>query len=161
MSAAPETSRATATKLPENVALPENLAQDVAAVQSIPSVTNILDVVCRITGMRFAAVARVTEAHWVACSVQDNLAFGLVAGGELKLESTICHEVRGQREAVVIDDVTADARWARHHTPAQYGFRSYISVPITLPDGEFFGTLCADGVRAAHSGIDSSVGEPA
>jgi signal transduction histidine kinase len=30
-----------------------------------------------------------------------------------------------------------------HLTPAMYGFRSYISVPIVLPDGSFFGTLCA------------------
>ncbi len=33
--------------------------------------------------------------------------------------------------------------YAAHHTPALYGLQSYISVPIRLADGRFFGTLCA------------------
>ncbi|MFX5340216.1 GAF domain-containing protein, partial [Acinetobacter baumannii] len=43
----------------------------------------------------------------------------------------------------VIDNVSEDAAYFVHHTPTQYGFQSYISVPIILPDGSFFGTLCA------------------
>ncbi|MET0746734.1 MAG: GAF domain-containing protein [Rhizobium sp.] len=33
--------------------------------------------------------------------------------------------------------------FSTHHTPAIYGLQSYISMPIVLPDGTFFGTLCA------------------
>jgi len=115
----------------------------VVAVGNIESVPTILDVVCRITGMGFAAVARVSEDRWIACSVKDDIAFGLTPGGELKVESTICHEIRRSRQAVVIDDVSCDAHWSGHRTPQKYGFRSYISMPILLPDGTFFGTLCA------------------
>jgi len=93
--------------------------------------------------MRFAAVARVTEDRWVACSVLDEIDFGLKPGGELRVETTICHEIRQNREAVVIDNVAEDAAWCRHATPAMYGFQSYISMPIILADGSFFGTLCA------------------
>jgi signal transduction histidine kinase len=118
-------------------------ASSVDAVRAIDVVPAILDTVCRVTGMGFAAVARVTDARWVACSVRDDIAFGLEPGGELKLETTICHEIRESRQAVVIPDVTADAVYRSHHTPALYGFRSYISFPILLPDGRFFGTLCA------------------
>jgi signal transduction histidine kinase len=117
--------------------------RDIAKVSGIAAVSTILDVVSRTTGMGFTAVARVTEDRWITCASRDELAFGLKPGDELKVETTICHEIRQSREAVVIENVSEDAGFSKHHTPAQYGFQSYISVPIILPDGSFFGTLCA------------------
>ena len=117
--------------------------QDIAAVSSIKAIPTILDIVCRTTGMRFAAVARVTEDRWIACSVRDDINFGLKPGGELKVESTICHEIRQSGKAVIIDHVAEDPLYACHHTPQTYGLQSYISMPIRLADGSFFGTLCA------------------
>jgi signal transduction histidine kinase len=121
----------------------ETFEQDIAAVSTIKAIPTILDIVCRTTGMRFAAVARVTEDRWIACSVRDDINFGLKPGGELKVESTICHEIRQNGEAVIIDHVSEDAVYAGHHTPQVYGLQSYISMPIRLTDGSFFGTLCA------------------
>jgi GAF domain-containing protein len=118
-------------------------ASDVSLVSGIQAVPTMLDVVCRTTGMGFAAVARVTEDRWVACAVRDEIAFGLQPGGELDVQTTICNEIRGSRELVVIENVDEDAVYCKHHTPARYGLQSYISVPIMLPDGSFFGTLCA------------------
>jgi signal transduction histidine kinase len=117
--------------------------RDVARVSNIAAVPTILDVVSRTTGMGFTAVARVTEDRWITCASRDELAFGLKPGDELKVETTICHEIRRTEAAVVIDDVEQDAIYRGHHTPAQYGFRSYISMPIVMADGSFFGTLCA------------------
>jgi signal transduction histidine kinase len=117
--------------------------EDIDAISGIDAVPTILDVVCRTTGMGFAAVARVTEDRWVACGVRDEIAFGLQPGGELKVETTICNEIRQHREVVVIDDVDKDPVYCNHHTPATYGLKSYISMPIILRDGRFFGTLCA------------------
>ncbi len=116
---------------------------DVALVQRIGAVPSILDVVCRTTGMGFAAVARVTEGRWIACAVRDDIAFGLAPGGELKVETTICHQIQRTREGVAIDHVADNPVFCDHPTPALYGFQSYISMPILLPDGSFFGTLCA------------------
>lgn len=116
---------------------------DIKTVGAIEAVPTILEVVCRTTGMGLAAVARVTEGRWVACALLDNIHFGLKPGGELKVETTICHEIRQSEQAVVIDDVDQDVQYCNHPTPAMYGFKSYISVPITLADGSFFGTLCA------------------
>jgi signal transduction histidine kinase len=116
---------------------------DIDAIGRIAAVPTILDVVCSTTGMGFAAVARVTEGRWIACNVVDNLRFGLQPGGELKVETTICHEIREHREPVIINHVAEDEVWCAHQTPAMYGFQSYISMPITLSDGAFFGTLCA------------------
>ena len=116
---------------------------DIETIARIEAVPTILDVVCRTTGMRFAAVARVTEDRWIACSVLDEIDFGLKPGGELRVNTTICHEIRQSREPVVIDNVAEDLTWCGHATPRLYGFQSYISVPIILADGTLFGTLCA------------------
>ena len=122
------------------------------------AVPTILEVVCRMTGMRFAAVARVTEDRWIACSVLDEIGFGLKPGGELKVETTICHEIRQSREQVIIDNVAEDGIWCHHATPAMYGFQSYISMPIILADGSFFGTLCAIDPRPARLKSVETVG---
>ncbi len=117
--------------------------QDISAVQGIKALPTILNIVCRSTGMRFAAVARVTEQRWVACGVRDDISFGLQPGGELQVEQTLCHEIRQRGTAIVIDNVAEDAVYHGHHTPRIFGLQSYISVPIKLEDGSFFGTLCA------------------
>jgi signal transduction histidine kinase len=138
--------------------LPEGLAADIASIDRIEAVPTILDTVCRMTGMGFAAVARVTEDRWVACSVKDDIAFGLAPGGELAVETTICAEIRDSGQIVVIDHVAEDAAYCTHPTPARYGFQSYISVPIRLPDGSFFGTLCAIDPRPARIDTPETVG---
>jgi len=116
---------------------------DIEAVNRITSLPSMLDVVCRITGMGFAAVARVTATHWVTCATHDTIAFGLKPGDELDVETTICHEIHAHQQPVVINHVSEDPNYCDHHTPRQYGFESYISVPIHMSDGAFFGTLCA------------------
>src|ERR1700683_3504686 len=112
----------------------QDFQSEIERVRRIAAVPTILDVVCRTTGMRFAAVARVTEDRWIACSVLDEIDFGLKPGGELTAETTICHEIRQSREPVVINNVAEDKAWCGHKTPAMYGFQSYISVPIVLAD---------------------------
>ncbi len=123
---------------------------DIETVANLSVVRPILDVVAQTTGMGFAAVARVTDTQWVACAVRDDIDFGLKPGGELKLDSTICHEIRQSRQGVVFDDAQNDPVFRTHHTPALYGLRSYISMPIILGDGRFFGTLCAVDPRPAQ-----------
>ena len=138
--------------------MPDDIAFDLASIERIAAVPTILDTVCRITGMGFAAVARVTSERWVACSVKDDIQFGLAPGDELKLETTICNEIRDNGEMVVIDNVAENNVYRDHHTPALYGLQSYISVPITLPDGSFFGTLCAIDRRPARLDTPEVVG---
>jgi signal transduction histidine kinase len=126
------------------------LQQDIAAINRIEAVPLILEIACRSSGMGFAAVARVTEDRWIACSLRDEIAFGLQPGGELPVETTICDAIRRSGEEVVIDEVAADGAYCTHPTPAMYGFQSYISVPIMHGDGRFFGTLCAIDPRPAR-----------
>lgn len=121
----------------------ENFAADIAAVRDNASVRDILDDVCRITEMGFAAVARVTEHRWIACQVLDRIEFGLEPGDELEIQTTICNDIRQSGQVVIIDNAGEDPLWRTHSTPMLYGFESYASVPIVLDDGSFFGTLCA------------------
>lgn len=122
---------------------------DIEAIRSIDAVPVILSMVKHITGMRFAAVARVTENNWVACAVDDSIDFGLKPGDELVLESTICHEIRQHQQPVLFGHASLHPIFSLHHTPRTYGLESYISIPIVKADGEFFGTLCAiDSVPA-------------
>jgi signal transduction histidine kinase len=121
----------------------DSFEEDFMAIAKIDAVPLILEVACRTTGLRFAAVAKVTAARWLACAVRDEIAFGLQPGGELRVETTLCHQVRIGDQPVVIDHVMEDELYCGHPTPKMYGFQSYISVPIYRPDGQFFGTLCA------------------
>ncbi len=118
-------------------------AQQVALIAGSPAVTRVLSEMCDLTGMGFAAAARVTESRWLACQVIDRIAFGLDAGGELEISTTICNEIRKSHQPVFIDCVRQSPAWQSHPTPLLYGFQSYISVPLLRADDSFFGTLCA------------------
>lgn len=122
---------------------PKEIASDVRAVGRISAVPTLLRVLCDTTGMRFAAVARVSDESWTACAVADDLQFGLQPGGQLALNTTLCVESRAARAPIVIDHASIDPRYSAHHTPKLYGIESYISVPIVLAGGRYFGNLCA------------------
>ena len=119
------------------------IADDIAAVARISAVPSMLRICCQATGMGFAAVARVSDGNWTACAVQDDIQFGLKVGGRLEVQTTLCSESRTARRPVVIDHASQDPVYASHHTPRTYNIESYISVPIVLPNGEYFGNLCA------------------
>ena len=108
--------------------------------------------------MGFAAIARVTDEKWITCTTNDLISFGLKPGDELKLETTLCNEVRQTNQAVFIDHVAEDEEYRNHHTPKIYNIQSYISMPIYRKNGEFFGTLCAIDPNPAKINTPEIVG---
>lgn len=122
---------------------------DIARIQRIDAVPRLLEAVTRLCGMRFAAIARVTDTHWTACAVRDDLGFGLAPGAGLPLDTTLCNEIRQHRQPIVFGHASADPIYAGHPTPVRYGLESYLSVPIFRRDGAFWGTLCAIDSRPA------------
>jgi GAF domain-containing protein len=121
----------------------DDLAAEVAAQGDNDEIRRILEKVCEVTRMGFAAVARVTEERWIACQVLDRIEFGLDPGEELEIKKTICDDIRKWGHPIVIDHIGADPDWRTHPVPVLYGFESYASFPIILADGRFYGTLCA------------------
>lgn len=121
----------------------KTVAADIATIGRINAVPALLQVICETTGMRFAAVARVTDTAWIACAVLDQLGFGLEVGGELALDTTLCNEIRDHHHTIIMDHASTDPLYCDHHTPRIYKFESYISVPVFRANGEFFGTICA------------------
>lgn len=122
---------------------PSDLSHDISTIAKVEAVPLILNMVKHVTGMRFAAIARVTETKWVACAVDDSIDFGLMPGGELVLETTICHEIRQHHKPVIFKHASEHPVYSAHHTPRTYGLESYVSIPIIRTNGDFFGTLCA------------------
>lgn len=115
----------------------------VAAIASLGAVPLLLKVLCDTTGMGFAAVARVTDEAWTACAVRDVIHFGLIPGSSLDVDTTLCIDVKSSRKPIVIEHASADPKYCDHPTPQRYHFESYVSVPIELPNGDYFGNLCA------------------
>ncbi|MET0292432.1 MAG: GAF domain-containing sensor histidine kinase [Steroidobacteraceae bacterium] len=112
-------------------------------VSRIETIPILLRGLVRISRMRFAVVAHVTEDLWVACAVEDQAEFGVKAGDLLDVDDTLCKEVRQTREPIVIANVALDPAFCDHAVPKLFQFQSYISVPIRLPDGTYYGNLCA------------------
>src|SRR5690349_18672425 len=67
----PRSGRPTTSAAGFGSVMDDAFAQDLAAVAGLDVVPRILEVVCRTTGMGFAAVARVTDERWIACAVRD------------------------------------------------------------------------------------------
>lgn len=131
------------TNSPASADTAEEITRDVSVVNKLTAVPTLLQVLCETTGMRFAAVARVTESTWTACVVNDDINFGLKPGQQLDLESTLCIESKRSNETIVIEQASTDLRYCNHHTPKAYKIESYVSVPIILANGRYFGNLCA------------------
>jgi signal transduction histidine kinase len=122
---------------------PDEIGHDVAAVRRIEVIPTLLQVLCESTGMRFAVVARVTSNTWTACAVQDDIQFGLTPGDQLPVDTTLCIESLNARAPIVIEHASFDPRYQTHPTPKLYHLESYVTVPIILADGRYFGNLCA------------------
>jgi signal transduction histidine kinase len=121
----------------------ENSARAVAAIARIDAVPTLLKVLCEITSMRVAVVARVTDKTWTACAVQDEAHFGLKPGMELAVNATLCLDSRASRAPIVIEYASADPRYCNHEAPKGCQIESYVSVPIIRANGGYFGNLCA------------------
>ncbi|WP_417725597.1 ATP-binding protein [Salipiger sp.] len=116
---------------------------DIEKLAGSELVGTILETVMLATGMRFAAVARVTTDRWVACRTVDEVNFGLAEGDEIEIQSTFCQSVRETSQKVLFSDSATDKVYKNHPIAAKFGIVSYASIPIHRSDGTFFGTLCA------------------
>jgi signal transduction histidine kinase len=121
----------------------QDISKAVAAIGRIDAVPTLLAVLCETTGMRFAAVARVTEKGWTVCAVQDDLQLGIEPGAPFLLRTNLAFESQSPRAPIVVEHASADPSYRTEDDSKIYRVESYISVPIFLPNGGYFGSLCA------------------
>lgn len=78
--------------------------------------------------------------HWIA---GEAASFGLRPGASLPISETFCQAVMSGLAPSVVNDVGQNETAAALGVTRRAGIRAFASVPITLPDGSLFGTLCA------------------
>lgn len=121
-------------------------ATDISSIRQMESIPLILKMVKATTGLRFAAVARVTESRWVACAVDDDVGLELDVGSERVSAQTLCDQVRQMRRSLVYGKGFYELTQSDYPVCAPSDIpsaHSHISIPIITADGQFFGTLCA------------------
>lgn len=98
-------------------------------------------------GMGLWVVARVESQDWIVLQSEDH-GFGVSDGQVFPWVDTLCwHMVRGEAPHVAPDlSLVPTYRDAAMGAAAQV--QAYVGVPLTLPDGSLFGTLC--GVDTAR-----------
>ncbi|GAC1496479.1 MAG: GAF domain-containing sensor histidine kinase [Steroidobacteraceae bacterium] len=120
-----------------------DIAAAVAAVGRIGAIPTLLKVLCESTGMRFAAVARVTGNSWTVCAMQDDIPLGLKAGEDLPIDTALCMASRATRTPIIIENASTDPHHDLDRSSRLRNIQSYVTVPIVMADGRYFGNLCA------------------
>jgi signal transduction histidine kinase len=129
----------------------KEVAQAVAAIGRIDAVPTLLAVLCEMTGLRLAMVAHVSTKIWTVCAVQDDLCLGIAPGVPLTLRTNLALESQIARTPVVIEKASSDC-YIEQDKRGLYQVESYVSVPIFLSNGYYFGTLCAFDPKPAQLG---------
>jgi hypothetical protein len=123
--------------------LSQELAENVTSVARTAAVGNILEIICRSTGMGFAVLVRAMRGRWIACAVRDEMGLGLVPGDEAPFIDSLCNEARAMDGAVYGGQLAAQEFHRRYPAPRRYSFQSCISVPVPGRNGAFHWALCA------------------
>lgn len=123
---------------------------DCLTTERIAALPAMLEIICRVTSLGFAAVSRINDDAWKVCSVKDDVGFGLRENDVFRFGTVPWREMLTHRRPIVVDDAGADQSIRRLSDTERFDFRSYISFPITLSHGGLFGTLCAIGTMPAR-----------
>lgn len=116
---------------------------ELQAINEVDGLANILQLVLLLTGLKFAAIGKFNEQNWTAYIVNDEMHLGLEPGSTIPNEVAICTKVMQERTTLVMPRISDDPVYRSHTNVIRFGLESYISTPIFLINGEFFGTLCA------------------
>lgn len=93
--------------------------------------------------MEAAFLAELTDTHQVYVATSgEATSFTIETGGSLPLIESYCRHIFESDEPWVIPDTRANDRVAHLEVTRAGNFGAYIGVPVHLPDGAAFGTLC-------------------
>ncbi len=106
------------------------------------AVEHLLQTARRHLGMEGAFLAEVTASEQIYRATSDAESFTILEGGSLPRVESYCQYVVESGEAWVVPDTGRDERARRLAITDAGEFGAYIGVPVVLPDGQPFGTLC-------------------
>ncbi|BAP45617.1 GAF domain-containing protein [Pseudomonas sp. LJDD11] len=116
---------------------------ELQAINEVEGLSNVLQLVLLLTGLKFAAIGKFNEENWVAYIVNDEMHLGLEPGSTIPNEVAICTKVMQEHTPLIMPRISDDPAYRSHPNVIKFGLQAYISMPIFLINGEFFGTLCA------------------
>jgi signal transduction histidine kinase len=119
------------------------VSQAVAAIGRIDAVPVLLETLCEISGLRLAMVAHVNAGTWTVCAVRDDLHLGITVGEPLGLRTNLDLQSHISQTQIVVEQASTHAAYGTKGREAPYQVESCICVPIFLPSGAYFGSLCA------------------
>lgn len=118
-----------------------------------PAIVSILETLRQSAGVPVVYLTEFAEHHQVTLAVAgDGASVGLVAGSEVPLADAFCVQMAEGRIPSVIPDVADEPSVGRLRI-VHPRIMAYCGVPVRLPDGSLFGSLCAVGDDAATAGI--------
>ena len=114
-----------------------------------PSVERLLALAREGLGLTLAVVGEFRDAQCVFRYLDgDGDAFGVRVGGEIPLEESYCQRMAQGRLPNLVRDARRDERVRDLPLTSAAGIGAYVGVPIRLPDGGLYGTLCCLSPRA-------------
>jgi hypothetical protein len=100
----------------------QDIVEPVAVIGRIDVVPTLLKVLCEMTGMRVAVVARVTDKTWTACAVKDDIQLGLEPGAQFPVDATL--EALASPLPLVIEHASIDPLYCRLRAPTLHPIES-------------------------------------
>jgi EAL domain-containing protein (putative c-di-GMP-specific phosphodiesterase class I) len=103
----------------------------------------ILELACRHLHMDLAFLAQFTDGEQLCRGLAgDAASFGWQLDESVPLSETYCRLMVSGAIPNAIPDTTAEPAVRDLSATVQGGIRSYVGVPVHLPDGSLYGTLC-------------------
>lgn len=102
-----------------------------------------LSLVCHFLGVRTAFVACLGPESLYIIDVADQDGCPILPDTTLWIEESFCQYVRTTGAPIVIPDARHDVRVREVASRQMFTIGAYVGVPVLLPDGDMYGTLCA------------------
>ena len=131
-------------QLPE----PTHHAPGAAAWRGPEGIARLLELARTQLGMPLSFLTRIAADDYVFMRFAgDPAQFGVAEGDAMPLSDSYCEKMLDGRIPSIIPDLDLDPHTRALELTAQLGLRSYAGVPVRLPSGDVYGTLCVIDTR--------------
>ena len=111
--------------------------------ETIDEWNQLVELVSRLSGGQFASVTRFQLPNLKLDAVSPSLAGKLNPEDYVYgIEGTYCEKIHATEQPLKVVDGSQDPEWASSNAVQGGCYLSYFGVPVRLPDGSLFGTLC-------------------